>query len=78
MDFGDACVGDRVRVADNVAYQELRGKAGRIVSGWGPASSTVFHVVLEDDGRSELFWFFQLKEQVGTAEGVYSKGLGRR
>lgn len=71
MYFGDACVGDRVRVGDNVAYHELRGKLGKIVGGWGPASSTVFHVVL-DDGRSELFWYFQLKVPEDTAESVLS------
>ena len=69
MYFGDACVGDRVRVGDNVAYHELRGKAGNIVGGWGAASSTVFHVAL-DDGRSELFWYFQLEEQDGAAERI--------
>ena len=60
-----ARVGMRVRVHEGYRKPDLRGLVGTIKQRYGNDSYAAFEVRFED-GRSELFWSYEL-EEAGTA-----------
>ena len=55
----------RVKVSDSLLRADLRGLEGTIAEGWGSPGFLAFEVLLED-GRSELFWQYELEEIEGV------------
>ena len=56
-------IGMRVRVRENQRTTSWRGLEGTIAKSWGDPAYSALDVDL-DDGRSELFWHYEL-EQIG-------------
>ncbi len=56
-----AQVGKRVRVRESLHRANLKGKVGTIRARWGSPNYVALDVGL-DDGRSELFWHYELEE----------------
>lgn len=57
----EAQVGKRVRVLESRHRADLNGREGKITGMWGSPSYLALDVLLED-GRSQLFWHYELKE----------------
>jgi hypothetical protein len=57
----EAQLGRRVRVRADHLSTSLRGLAGTIEKRWGDPTYVALDVLL-DDGRSELFWHYELEE----------------
>jgi hypothetical protein len=57
----DALVGMRVRVRESLARADLRGIKGKIAGRWGSPHYVALDVLL-DDGRTQLFWHYELEE----------------
>jgi hypothetical protein len=56
-----ARIGARVRVGESGLRSEWRGLTGRIIGRWGHPEYVALDVRLED-GRSQLFWHYELEE----------------
>lgn len=54
--------GMRVRVREDHDQPDLRGCAGTVMQVWGNPSYVALDVLFED-GRSELFWHYQLEKE---------------
>lgn len=59
MQSQQALIGTTVRVREGYRKPELEGMCGIIEKTWGDPDYAALDVRLED-GRSELFWFYQL------------------
>ena len=57
----EASIGARVRVGERGLRSELRGMRGRIIRRWGHPEYLALDVLMED-GRSSLFWHYELEE----------------
>jgi len=57
----EARIGARVRVSDSGLHSELRGLTGTVSAMWGHPEYLALDVRMED-GRSELFWHYELEE----------------
>lgn len=62
----DALVGTRVRIREDAGSPEPPGRHGKIVASYGSSGHAALDVLL-DDGRTELFWFYQLEEAEKSA-----------
>ena len=56
-----ARIGARVRVGESGLRSEWRGLKGRITGRWGDPEYVALDVHMED-GRSQLFWHYELEE----------------
>jgi hypothetical protein len=56
-----ALIGMKVRVSESLLRVDLRGLEGTIAGRWGSPDYAALDVLL-DDGRSELFWHYELEE----------------
>jgi hypothetical protein len=54
-------IGKRVRVRADHRTANWRGQEGTIAKSWGDPAYSALDVDL-DDGRSELFWHYELEE----------------
>lgn len=61
MKSEEAQVGMRVKVRESLHRVDLEGKEGAIRARWGSPNYVALDVVLYD-GRSELFWHYELEE----------------
>lgn len=57
----EAQVGTRVRIRADHRSAPLRGLAGTIAKRWGDPNYAALDVLL-DDGRTELFWYYELEQ----------------
>lgn len=57
----EARIGMRVRVHNGLGDAALQGREGTIAAKFGPPDHVALEVLL-DDGRSQLFWHYQLDE----------------
>jgi hypothetical protein len=56
-----AHIGKRVRIRADHRRLPLRGLEGTVEKRWGNPEHVALDVLL-DDGRSELFWYYELEE----------------
>ena len=61
----EALIGMRVRVSKSLLRTDLRGLEGTIARRWGSPHYVALDVLLEN-GRSELFWHYELEEIEGV------------
>jgi hypothetical protein len=61
MKSEEAQVGMKVRVRESLLRSELCGREGKIRARWGSPDYVALDVLL-DDGRSELFWHYELEQ----------------
>jgi hypothetical protein len=54
-------IGKRVRVRTDHRTTNWSGQEGTIAKSWGDPTYSALDVLL-DDGRSELFWHYELEE----------------
>jgi uncharacterized protein with ACT and thioredoxin-like domain len=57
----EAQVGMQVRIRADHRSAPLRGLTGTIAKRWGDPHYAALDVLL-DDGRSELFWYYELEQ----------------
>jgi hypothetical protein len=62
----DIQIGMPVRVHKGYSHPHFRGRLGTIGQRYGYVSYAAFDVLFED-GRSELFWYYELEECADTA-----------
>lgn len=57
-------VGGRVKVRDlDSVPDELRGLAGTITRSFGHPDHAAHEVLLDDEGSTHLFWYYQLRDE---------------
>jgi hypothetical protein len=61
----EALIGIRVRVSNSLRRTDLRGLEGTITGRWGSPHYLALDVLLED-GRTQLFWHYELEEIEGV------------
>jgi hypothetical protein len=57
----EARIGASVRVSDSGLHSELRGLMGTVSGMWGHPEYLALDVRMED-GRTQLFWHYELEE----------------
>lgn len=65
MEPREALPGTAVRIGEGVRRSEFAGMSGTIERSWGGAEYPALDVRLEN-GRQELFWFYQLDKADGN------------
>ena len=59
----EARIGKRVRIRSDNRSTTLRGLVGTIEKRWGAPDYAALDVLL-DDGRSQLFWYHEVEEEI--------------